>query len=52
VSGPKIIPKSKDTITNGINNFVTLFRKVVRLASVTLKFIYFYKKAKKSLSPS
>ncbi len=39
VSVPKIIPNSNETRTSGINSFDTLFKKVVRLASVTLKFI-------------
>jgi hypothetical protein len=51
VSGPKIIPRSSETITNGINSLVTLFKKVVRLARVILKFIFLFK-VKKGLSPS
>ena len=50
VSGPKITPRSNETTTNGINNLVTLFKKVVRLASVTLKFIFSIKKLRKALA--
>ena len=39
VDVPKIIPSNSDTKTSGINNLVTLFKKAVRLVSVTFKFI-------------
>ncbi len=39
VEGPKIIPRRRDTATNGINNFVNLFRKVVTLVIEVFKFI-------------
>jgi hypothetical protein len=42
---PKIIPRSNETKTKGINSFVTLLRNVVRLVSVTLKFIFLFKKS-------
>ena len=40
---PNKIPNSKDATTRGISNLVTLFRKVVMLASVILNFIIFFK---------
>jgi len=37
------MPKSKEEATSGTNNLVILFNKLVRVVSVTLKFIFLKK---------